>query len=259
MIPITMPAAHAANTAPPTRVTLAKSMARNSLCNRNATDPEADAAVGAAAGVMPTTDWRAARVVATASASGTGAAQAGVSAMPAASASGGQAPRQPALQSPSAPDQPALDRPDRPPQSLRRLFVRESLEGTEQDRQPLGVAQPVDLLMDDRAQLVAFQRVVGGHGDVAGLRAFTVVAAGESGARARARPAGPPDGASPPAQSGSWIDRARRASSRNVTWNASSARWPSASTWRQTRSTIGPCRSTSVANAASDASPPRAK
>ena len=55
---------------------------------------------------------------------------------------------------------------------LGRLFVRESLEGAEQDRQALGVVEPVDLLVDDRAELVAFHGIVGGDGDLGGLGLF---------------------------------------------------------------------------------------
>jgi len=58
-------------------------------------------------------------------------------------------PRQPDFEPAAAPDQAALDCPDRPIQSKRRLFVREPLERAEHDRQALGVAQPVDLFMDD--------------------------------------------------------------------------------------------------------------
>ena len=52
-----------------------------------------------------------------------------------------------------------------------------------------------------------------------------------------------------PSNSGRWIAPARRARTRNVAWNTSSAACWSPTTWRQTRSTIGPCRCTRAVNA----------
>ena len=54
-----------------------------------------------------------------------------------------------------------------------------------------------------------------------------------------------------PSRSGRRIDPARRASTRKTAWKASSAACSSPSRWRQTPSTIGPCRATRTAKAAS--------
>ena len=55
-----------------------------------------------------------------------------------------------------------------------------------------------------------------------------------------------------PSDSGFRIDRAFRARTRNAAWAASCASWRSPSRSRQTRRTVGPCRSTSAVKAVSD-------
>ncbi len=60
-----------------------------------------------------------------------------------------------------------------------------------------------------------------------------------------------------PIESRTQSEPPRRAKIRNVAWNASRASCSSRRMARQVRRTIGPCRSTRVANASSAASPPR--
>ena len=56
---------------------------------------------------------------------------------------------QPAPQPFAAPGQPALDGADGPAQAPGRLFVRESLQVAEHDRDAASFRQPVDLFVED--------------------------------------------------------------------------------------------------------------
>ena len=151
----------------------------------------------------------------------------------------------------SAPRQPALDRPDRAAEQPGGLLVGVSLQVAEHDRGAERLGQPVELLVELGPGLR------GGRG-----RRLLGLDPGQPPPLQLATPRGLAAGPQrDPA--GHAIEPARhripppdrpadRARTRKAAWHASSASCRSPSTARQTPSTIGPCRSTIAANAASD-------
>ena len=167
---------------------------------------------------------------------------------------GEAAAEQPVAESFPAPRQPALDRPDRPAQMPRRLLVGAALQVAEHHRRPVAFGQPVDLLVEQpaparrraptRASLHRARRMP-----------FVPCAAGRRPTGHTTRSDRPPDAARGPANPAPRARGPSRTRTRNVAWKASWVSCGSASTPRQTRSTIGPCRSTRTAKASSAASP----
>ena len=73
---------------------------------------------------------------------------------------GGHAPADQPLAKPFRPREPALQRPEGPAQLPRRLLPRQALQEAEHDRCAVPPRQPVDLLVDERAEVVG-TRVAG--------------------------------------------------------------------------------------------------
>ncbi len=205
------------------------------------------------------TPCMAARVAATASTSGTGAAEAGLAATPATSASAGARPRR--ASRPSNRRRPRTSRLLTVPTGQRSRRAASSCESPSRAQSKIGKR------WTSLSRSISSWTMAQSSSRSRRLSSSTAISPAPRRSRSLRRRTSPTARSAtrratrwshPASASGSWIERARRASSRNVTWNASSARWPSASSWRQTRSTIDPWRSTRVANAASDVSPPRA-
>ena len=163
-----------------------------------------------------------------------------------------------------APGQPAAERAGRAAEATRRLVEGEALEVAEHHRQPEGSGRR----STSPWRASACSRSIAGRsaGGAVGSGGTNEPAPGpliaSPSSRRRRRPicclahravriATPYSQL--PSRSGSRIDRAFRARTRNTAWKVSSACCTSPRSCRQTPSTIGPCRPTSAAKAASPA------
>ena len=152
--------------------------------------------------------------------------------------------------------QPALNGSKRATQLCGRLFLGQAVEVAEDQRIAEGLRKRTELVVEGRPIFVILDSFQVGVDDMARGSHFSPseLVCERRAAAARAL-AGDPKSATPCSQhatdSRRPIDRARRASTRNVAWAASSASSSPARICRQTRKTIAPCRSTSAAKAAS--------
>ena len=134
-------------------------------------------------------------------------------------------------------------------------WVRPS-KSAEQNRRAVPLRQPLDLLVEHRAGVISDV-----HGDGEARRFLerpglasappTIGGAGQDAVR-KATP-----WSQGPSESLAQSEPAFRARTMKVAWKASSASWGSRKMVRQTRRTIGPCRSTRIENAISADSPRR--
>ena len=168
----------------------------------------------------------------------------------------GQAgPDQPPPQPFPSPGTPALDRPHRAAHPPRRLLAGVPFEVAEHDRDAVAFRESVDLVMEHLLPSGAALLV-------ARSAATDISPAFRSSRRRRAAADRAHDAvreatwwSQGPSESRTQRPRDFSTRTRKVAWNASCASWGSESRARQTRRTIGPCRSTSAAKASSADSP----
>ena len=154
----------------------------------------------------------------------------------------------------AGPEMTTLDRAKGPGEPTGSLLVRAARQVAEDDRDAVGLGQGVDLALDGRGQVAAHRLLDAsraGGGRVERARGPLAAAAGRGrGAGLRGDAAG--DDVEPVGQQVAVPERAGFFTRiRKVAWKASSASAPSPRARRQTPRTIGPCRATSAANAAS--------
>ena len=141
------------------------------------------------------------------------------------------------------------------PSCLRRLLLGQALEAAKHDHRAIALGQAADFLVEDRGEFLTSCVVPGplrwlGRGPLVS----TTPCPGRRGAVGDSER----DLVEPGAQRIPDPERAGpRSRTRNVAWKASRASCSSRRTDRQTRSTIGPCRSSNASKAISAASPPR--
>ena len=199
----------------------------------------------------PKTSTRAAWHVASARLRGTAAGKSGTRF---ASSLGARPRRVRPAQAGPGPRQTALDRTHRPPELPGRLFVARALEVAENDGCLIPSRKLAKLVEHDRLKVSQVDGASSLLATVASIRSRPDRSRARRRrefilARAATRVATPYS--QRPTEPSTRIEPACRTNTRNVAWNASSASCESASMRRQTPSTIGPCRSTSIANASS--------